>query len=391
MSTEKAKGANYRGLPAVLGRPGIVALTLVMNLTGYATAQMTQHYKQTPLVSNRASLAPKVDANLVNAWGLARSSTSPWWVADNGTGVSTLYSGTGAIVPLVVSIPGPNSSTPSGTPTGVVFNGDPAAFLLTPTSRSIFLFVTEDGTISGWAPPVTQSVIKVNNFDSSVYKGATIATVTDGAATKSYLYVADFRKGKIAVFDAAFKPVTLVPDADGDDDRDDHGKSFEDERLPHGFAPFNIQNIGGDLYVAFAKQDSARHDEVDGAGLGYVDVFSPRGRLLHRLEWGPWFDGPWGLALASGDFGAFSHDVLVGQFGSGKILAFDPVTGKFKGMLLGTDNSPIHIDGLWAIAFGNDATAGPATTLFFTAGPDHESNGLFGSLTAVENAQGNHQ
>jgi uncharacterized protein (TIGR03118 family) len=161
--------------------------------------------------------------------------------------------------------------------------------------------------------------------------------------------------------------------------------------LPHGFAPFNVQNIGGNLYVAFAKQDSAKHDEVDGTGLGYVDVFSPRGRLLHRLEPGPWFNAPWGLTLASSDFGAYSHDVLVGQFGSGQILAFDPVTGKFRGALVGADDKTIHVDGLWALAFGNGASAGPATTLYFTAGPDNESNGLFGSFTAVENAQGNDQ
>jgi uncharacterized protein (TIGR03118 family) len=372
----------------------MTAFTLIVTAsTKNAMAQTVQHYKQTNLTSNQASLAPTVDPNLVNAWGLARSSTSPWWVADNGTGLSTLYGATGTPVALVVSIPGPNSSTPSGTPTGVVFNGDSTSFLVAPAAAASFIFVTEDGTIAGWNPSVNlhQAVIKVNNFDSSVYKGATIATVTDGKTTKTYLYVADFRKGKIAVFDSSFTPVTLSADNDGDHDRDDHGGSFEDERLPHGFAPFNVQNIGGNLYVAFAKQDSAKHDEVDGTGLGYVDVFSPRGRLLHRLEPGPWFNAPWGLTLASSDFGAYSHDVLVGQFGSGQILAFDPVTGKFRGALVGADDKTIHVDGLWALAFGNGASAGPATTLYFTAGPDNESNGLFGSFTAVENAQGNDQ
>jgi uncharacterized protein (TIGR03118 family) len=183
----------------------------------------------------------------------------------------------------------------------------------------------------------------------------------------------------VQIYDASFHPVAHSEDR------------FDDDRLPEGFAPFNIQNIGGNLYVTFAKQDSEKHDEVDGPGLGFVDVFSPSGRLLHRLEHGPWFSGPWGLTLASGDFGLFSHDVLVGQFGSGEIVAFDPVTGQFKGKLLDMNNQPIAIDGLWALGFGNDGKAGPATTLFFTAGPDHESNGLFGTLTAVQNIQGNDQ
>ncbi len=178
------------------------------------------------------------------------------------------------------------------------------------------------------------------------------------------------------VFDPTFKPVYLSEE------------SFDDDRLPHGFAPFNVQNIGGNIYVAFAKQGQGKHDEQDGAGLGYVDVFSPEGKLLRRLESGSWFNAPWGLALGSSDFGAHSHDVLVGQFGSGQILAFDAVTGKFTGALLNTSGTPIAIDGLWAIAFGNDGTAGPATTLYFTAGPNGETNGLFGTLTAVENVQG---
>ncbi|MEO6909388.1 MAG: TIGR03118 family protein, partial [Edaphobacter sp.] len=199
------------------------------------------------------------------------------------------------------------------------------------------------------------------------------------SGTETYLYVADFRKGRIEVYDANFNKA--MPSED----------RFEDDSLPEGYAPFNVQNIGGNLYVAYAKQDSAKHDEVDGAGLGRVDVFSPRGKLLGRLQQGSWFNAPWGMALASGDFGIYSHDVLVGQFGSGEILAFDPVTGKFKGKLIGVSGNPIRIDGLWAIAFGNDASAGPATTLYFASGPDHESNGVFGSLTAVENVLGSGQ
>jgi uncharacterized protein (TIGR03118 family) len=371
--------------------PRLALVLLIPASASSLIAQTAQHYKQTNLVSNQASLAPNRDANLVNAWGLTRSSKSPWWVSDNGTGRSTLYDGTGTAQSLVVTIPPADTSSTTGTPTGTIFNGDPNAFQIAPGKSAAFLFVTEDGTISGWNPGVqaTSAVIMVNNKDKSVYKGATIATATVGGVSQSLLYVADFRRGNIAVFDATFKPVTLNPDSD--EDRDHRGPAFEDERIPNGYAPFNVQNIGGNLYVAFAKQDAAKHDEVDGAGIGFVDAFSPRGRLLLRLQHGSWFNAPWGLTLASSDFGAYSHDVLVGQFGSGQILAFDPITGKFKGALNDANNNPIAIDGLWAIAFGNDATAGPATTLFFTSGPDHEQNGLFGSLTAIENVQGGHQ
>jgi uncharacterized protein (TIGR03118 family) len=360
------------------GAPLLMALALGVGAASQnLMAQATQHYTQTNLVSNLASLAPKVDPNLVNAWGLSRSSKSPWWVSDNGPGLATLYTGTGVTQSLVVTIPPGSTDSTTGTPTGTVFNGDSTAFLLAPGKAAAFLFVTEDGTISGWNPGVaaTSAVIVVNQKDS-VFKGMTIAVADLGKGPLSYLYVADFRKGQVEVFDPSFKPVYLS------------GDSFDDDRLPHGFAPFNVQNIGGNLYVAFAKQGKGKHDEQDGAGLGYVDVFSPEGKLLRRLESGWWFNAPWGLALGSSDFGSHSHDVLVGQFGSGQILAFDAVTGKFTGALLNTAGTPIVIDGLWAIMFGNDASAGLATTLYFTAGPDGESNGLFGMLTAVENVQG---
>jgi len=387
--------AQYAGASAIMG------LTLAITCFGqHAAAQITQHYKQTNLTSNLASLAPTMDADLVNSWGLARSSISPWWVADNGTGLSTLYNATGAKQRLVVTIPPGDTQASTGTPTGTVYNGDSTAFLLAPGKPAIFLFVTEDGTISGWNPGVkaTQAVIMVNQKDASVFKGVTIATVQTGSGSQTYLYAADFRQGRVEVFDTNFKPIQMRDDGDRDDRADfdhdrgnDHNAGFDDPRLPRGYAPFNVQNIGGNIYVSFAKQDSAKHDELHGAGMGFVDVFSPRGSLLARLQAGPWFNAPWGLAMASSDFGAYSHNVLVGQFGSGEVLAFDPVTGKFKGKLNGVDNNPIHIDGLWAIAFGNGANAGPATSLYFTAGPDDETNGLFGTLTAVENVQGNDQ
>jgi uncharacterized protein (TIGR03118 family) len=350
----------------------------LFSLSTALPAQQLQHYKQTNLVSDQPGMASVTDPNLVNPWGLSRSSGSPWWVSDNGPGLSTLYDGTGAIISLVVATPPADSSSPSGTPTGQIFNGT-QDFQIAPGKPALFIFSTEDGTISGWNPGVnpTSAVIKVNTKNASVFKGIAVATVDNSSSGSSnFLYAADFRKRHVAVYDTNFNRVHPVDDA------------FEDERIPEGFAPFNIQNIGGNLYVAFAKQDSAKHDEVDGPGLGYVDVFSPTGRLLHRLQAGQWFNGPWGIAQASGDFGIYSHDILIGQFGSGEILAFDPVTGQFKGKLLDSTNMPIVIDGLWAIAFGGGTATAPATSLYFTAGPDHEQHGLFGALTAVENVLG---
>jgi uncharacterized protein (TIGR03118 family) len=353
------------------------ASVAAFSLATVLTAQPTQHYKQTNLVSDMPGVAAVTDPNLVNAWGLSRSSGSPWWISDNGPGLATLYNGAGAVQSLVVTIPGADGD--GGTPTGQVFNGT-NDFQLTPGNPARFIFVTEDGTVSGWNPAVNATVaqIKVNTHSASVFKGVALATASTAAgAMANYLYVADFRKGRVNVYDASFRHVRLDDDA------------FEDESIPRGFAPFNVQNVGGNLYVAFAQPDSAKHDEVDGAGLGYVDVFSPGGRLLHRLQHGQWFNAPWGIAQAPTDFGANSHNILVGQFGSGQILVFDPVTGKFKGPLYDATNTPIAIDGLWGIAFGGGGTgSGPSNTLFFTAGPNGEADGLFGGITAVENVLG---
>lgn len=341
-----------------------------------------QHYKQTNLVSDKQGLAAVTDPNLVNPWGMSRSSGSPWWVSDNGPGLTTLYNGAGSPAKLVVTVPtGDTNASPTGTPTGQVFNGT-NDFQITPGNPAAFIFVTEDGTISGWNFGVnpTLAKIKVNTFSKSVFKGVALATsTTKSGSTANFLYVADFRRARVAVFDTNFYRVEMGEDA------------FQDEELPEGYAPFNVQNIGGDLYVAFAQQDSKKHDEVDGPGLGYVDVFSTSGRLLHRLQHGNWLNAPWGMTQAPSDFGAYSHDVLVGQFGSGQIAAYDPVSGRFKGLLNDANNNPITIDGLWDIAFGNDANAGPATTLFFSAGLNGEQDGLLGTITAVENVLGGDQ
>lgn len=339
-----------------------------------------QHYTQTNLTSDQAGMATNMDPHLVNPWGLSRGTTTPWWISDNGTGFSTLYDGAGVAKPLVVTVPtgDPNLSS-TGTPTGTVVNIG-TGFALAPNMPARFMWVTEDGTISGWNPAVnpTSAVIKVNTKSAAVFKGVALATVkTDSGAEMAFLYAADFRGGRVQVYDSSFSRVWL------------RGEAFRDDDLPRGYAPFNIQNIGGELYVTFARQDSARHDEVDGPGLGFVDVFSPTGFLLRRLQHGSWLNGPWGLAMAPGDFGIYSHDLLVGQFGSGQIAVYDPVTGRFLDLLRDSSNNPITIDGLWALSFASGGTSGSATTLYFTAGADGEQHGLFGTLTPIENPLGN--
>lgn len=349
-----------------------------------ANSEPVQQYTQVNLVSNLAGVAAVTDPNLANAWGLSRSSGGDWWVSDNTTGLSTLYSGTtGAIAPLVVTIPpaDPNTSS-TGSPTGTIFNGT-TDFAIAPGKTAIFLFATEDGTISGWNPGVNpgKAVIVVNEGQKSVFKGLTMAQASiDGRPLENYVYVANFRKGQVSVYNSKFQHNWEIE------------KNFARLGAPQGYAPFNVQNIGGSIYVAFAKQDAAKHDEVDGTGLGFVAVFRTDGSPIQVLQRGPWFNGPWGIAAAPGDFGAYSHNILVGNFGSGEILAFDSVTGRFRGKLRDAKNNPIQIQGLWGISFGSGTAAGGlANSLFFGAGPGDEANGLFGSLTAIQNTAGNDQ
>jgi uncharacterized protein (TIGR03118 family) len=343
-------------------------ILLVLCITIVSAVADAQHYQQSNLVSDVSGTATQSDQNLVNPWGLTRSSTTPWWVADNGTGVSTIYNGSsGAPSSLVVTIPGTHGTA---TPTGIVFNGT-TSFELTSGNPATFIFVTEDGTISGWNRNVdpTNAVIKADQSQQSVFKGATIGNV-DG---HPFLYVADFAQARVDVFDSNFNAVRTI------------GEAFQDRRVPRGFAPFNVQNIGGNLYVTFAKQDKEKHDDVPGAGFGFVDVFNTRGRLVQRLQHGAWLDAPWGVALAPSDFGAFSHNILVGQFGSGEIAGYDVVTGEFLGKVKDPNDAVLKIDGLWALSFGNGAASGPLNVLFFTAGIQDEKHGLFGTVTPVAN------
>lgn len=219
----------------------------------------------------------------------------------------------------------------------------------------------------------------MNTKGASVFTVAALDTMSaTGAATSTFPYVTDFRNGHVLVYNEAFANIPLLP------------TQFVDDTLPTGFSPFNIQNIGGDLYVTDALQESAKNGEpVLGAGLGYVDVYSSKGVLLRRLQHGSWLDSPWGLAQAPGDFGLYSHDVLVGQYGSGTVAVYDPVTGAFKAMLLNSSNTPLTISGLRGLTFAGGGSNGLATTLYFTAGTAVEKHGLFGSITPVENIWGN--
>jgi uncharacterized protein (TIGR03118 family) len=370
---------------------------LAVGLSLLPVVTEAQHYKQTNLVSDIAGMAPVHDPNLKNPWGLTRSSGSPWWVANNNSGTSTLYDGNGNPFPppakggpLVVTVPPPGFAPGTqSAPTGVVFNGSPTDFLLvpgTPGTAAIFIFATEDGTISGWNPgvntptSVTNAIRKVDNSDKgsadgAVYKGATSAEV----AGQRFLYVTNFRSAKVEVYDTNFKRVHLEEDA------------FDDDEIPRGFAPFNVQNVGGTLFVTYAKQDGPRHDPVGGDGLGFVELFTPSGKHIGHLEHGDWLNAPWGVVWTTRDFGEFSNAILVGNFRSGWIAAFNGFTHKFIGFLRNPDNSLVTIDGLWSLTFGNDATAGPANTLFFTAGINNESDGLFGTLTPVDGLDGDEE
>lgn len=371
----------------------IVVLSLALFLL--PSLAFAQHYQQTNLVSNIPGMAPVLDANLQNPWGLTRSSGSPFWVADNNSGTSTLYTGAGTIIPIngdgFVTVPPPRFSPGAqSAPTGIVFNGNDAAFHLPNGNAAFFIFVTEDGTISGWGGGQNATLVVDNSdnggSDGAVYKGATTADLNGS----TFLYVTNFRTGKVEVYDATFKRVHLGEDAfdpDGERGRGDRGT----ERIPHGFSPFNVQNIGGTLFVTYAKQDALRHDPVGGDGLGFVELFTPAGQHIGHLEHGDWMNAPWGAVWTTRDFGGFSNSILVGNFRSGWIAAFDGFTHKFLGFVQNPDSSIMFIDGLWSLTFGNDGKAGSANTLFFTAGPNGEKDGLFGTITPVDGLNGDHE
>ena len=334
-----------------------------------------ERYHRTNLVSDIAGVALRTDANLVNAWGIAFSPTSPIWIADNGTGVSTLYQADGQAFPvgsaLVVTIPPPGGAQPPAAPTGIVFNGTPG-FVVSAKGHSgpsLFIFVTEDGTISGWSPGVDlhNAIVAVDNsapggVDNStlgaVYKGLAIAQ----AGSQTFIYATNFRDAVVEKYDSNFKLM----------------KTFADTNVPAGFAPFGIREMDGRLFVTFALQNDKKHDDVSGPGNGFVEILESDGSF-HPFAGQGTLNSPWGLAESPRNFGKFSDAILVGDFGDGRINAFDK-GGVFLGQLQDELGQPMEINGLWGLAFGNGALAGKRNHLLFTAGIGDEGHGLFGFI-----------
>jgi uncharacterized protein (TIGR03118 family) len=322
-------------------------------------------YRAVRLVADTPGRARLTDPHLVNAWGLAAAPTSPLWVSDNGTSMSTLYQGaTGRHqpvqkVPLDVKIPG------GGDPTGVVFNPT-HDFRLHGGGKSgpaLFVFAGENGDLAAWnkSGDPTQAV-QVAHTPDAVYKGLTLVT----SGHRSFLLAADFHHNRIDVFDSHFRPV--------------HARqAFSSAGIPAGYAPFDVADLGGRVYVTYAKQDKAGHDDVSGPGHGFLRVFDEHGHALGTLVRRGVLDSPWGLAIAPAGFGSFAGKLLVGNFGDGRIHAVDQMSGKVLGTLLDGHRRPIVIDGLWGLLPGN-GTAGRTSDVWFSAGPGGEAHGLLGVL-----------
>jgi uncharacterized protein (TIGR03118 family) len=364
------------------------------------SATHTEHYVVTPLVSNLADRATTQDPVLQDAWGIAFSPAgSPYWVNDNQTGCSTLYLGNGTKIGLQVSIPLPGNVIPAGScqavdprnppnpapaaPTGIIWN--PSASFLVPGTKipAVFIFDTEDGTISAWAgglTPATNAVLAIDNsMTPSAAAGAVYKGLVFGLSAKGgFLYATNFRAGTIDVFAASatggmYTPVTT----DG---------GFVDPQMPADYAPFGIANIDGDLFVSYAKQNAAKHDDVAGVGHGFVDVFDTDGHLLRRFASRGTLDSPWGMTRASFAFGRFSGKILIGNFGNGHISVFDN-DGRFVAELTDTHDRTLVIDGLWDLTLGGGGNSS-SDTLYFSAGPNGETNGLFGTITPAPVASG---
>ena len=319
-------------------------------------------YVVTPLVSDNGVPGTTVDPNLVNAWGLVAGPTSPWWVSDNGVDLSTLYNAAGTKLGLEVAV--------AGAPTGVVFNGDASAFLIGTVSAR-FIFSTEGGMILGWTPgSAVATVMADRSMQGAVYKGLAIAMTDSGPM----LYATDFANGRVDVFDSTWTLIAMPG-------------MFMDQKMPAGYAPFGIQTIGTRIFVTYGKQIPGDTDEAHGQGYGFVDAFDFGGNLVARVAQHGQLNAPWGLAWAPASFGRFGGDLLVANFADGHINAYEEMANGhfgFRGFLRMGNGQPVAIDGLWAIQFGHGApNNGHTDTLFFTAGPNDEANGLFGTITVA--------
>lgn len=343
----------------------LLAGAILSALAGSLSAANT--YLVHNLVANQPGVADHTDPNLVNPWGNGFSAGSPFWIGDNAAGTSTLYDGTGTATALVVQIPAAGGGT-NGPVSGVIANSVTTAFLLAPGKQSQFMFCSEDGVISGWNSSVDAANAKIlvdNSKNNAVYKGCAIGSPAAGPE----LYVANFNSGTVEVYDANMKSVT-------------NAGAFTNSAVAAGFAPFNIQVMGGKVFVAYAKPDAAKHDDVAGPGNGYVSVYDLSGNLLQSLIAGGNLNSPWGMAIAPATFGDFGGALLVGNFGDGKINAYNLTTGALMGTLNDAHGNPLLIPGLWSLNFGNGSRS-DAATLYFTSGPNHETDGLMGSVQAT--------
>jgi uncharacterized protein (TIGR03118 family) len=355
----KGFGQDAAGELYVLGSPNIGPSGTAGKVLKIVS--VPNHYVQRNLVSDQPGQADIVDTNLVNAWGLAFGPTSPFWISDNHSGVSTLYNTTGGVQKLVVNIPAPAGATNPSAPTGVIFNNTTNFVVGTGPAR--FIFATEDGTIAAWNSG-TNAVMKVDNSaNGAIYKGL--------AQASNRLYAANFHAGTVDVFDGTFTPVI-------------NDQAFVDPTMPTNYAPFNIAAFGDMLYVSYAQQDAAKTDDTAGVGNGFVDLYDLSGKLQKRLISGGALNSPWGMTIAPVTFGAFPGALLVGNFGDGLINAFDLNSGALLGSLQDSTGTPIKIDGLWSIEFGNGGQGGDPNILYFTAGPSKEAHGLFGSLSPAD-------
>ena len=327
-------------------------------------------YNQVNLVSDIPGLALNTDPQLSNPWGISFGPTTPFWISDANTGVTTLYNGQGVKQGLVVTIPTPAGAPPGvpSVPTGQVFNGNTSAFLLSNGQAARFIFASATGTISAWNQPIGAGTALrvVNQFPGSSFTGLGI-----NSTGTPLLFAANFGTGAVNVFDTNFNPTTLAG-------------SFTDPNLPAGYRPFNVQNIGGQLYVTYAVFDPSTGEDLAGPGNGIVDVFNlDRTRARRLVNQGGALNSPWGLAMAPAGFGAFGGSLLVGNLGDGTINAFDPMTGAMRGTLLNLAGNPLVNDGLWGIAFGNNGPGFDPNALYIAAGINDEEDGLFARITAT--------
>jgi uncharacterized protein (TIGR03118 family) len=338
------------------------------------------------LVSNSSAVvatANKIDANLQNPWGVAVAPGLPFWISDNNSNLSTLYSGIGAVeTQTITGSPNVGIAIPASAagvqanPTGQVYNGNGGFLIQTSSGQesALFIFDGEGGTIAAWAVDSGATAVTAyddgvaNGANHAVYKGLAIGTV--GGAT--YLYATDLHNNKVDVFDTNFsKPAAM------------QGK-FVDPNIPAGFVPFGVAALNGNLYVTFAKQDAAMHDETTGAGLGYVDIFDFSGNLMSQFASAGSLNAPWGIAIAPAGFGSLQGDVLIGNFGDGTINIFSPngtALANFEGPLMSSSGQPMSFPGLWSLVFGNGDADKPLTTLFYTAGFADQTDGVFGGIT----------